>query len=77
MKHSGCPKILFIDVKCLSVIILLASDTPLSAKKLTLTSLTSGGRSVGIVLSRIKATELVQTLTLYLHQYLFLSAVYY
>ena len=32
-------------------------DTPLSAKKLALTSPTDGGRSVGIVRSRTKATE--------------------
>jgi hypothetical protein len=33
--------------------------TPLYAQKLALTSLTSGGRSVGIVRSRTTATELV------------------
>jgi hypothetical protein len=33
--------------------------TPLYPQKLVLTSLTSGGRSVGIVRSRAKATELV------------------
>ena len=33
-------------------------DTPLSAKKLALTLPTGGGRSVGIVRSRTKATEL-------------------
>ena len=33
--------------------------TPLYPQKLTLTSLTGGGRSVGIVRSRTKATELL------------------
>jgi hypothetical protein len=33
--------------------------TPSIRKTLALTSLTSGGRSVGIVLSRIEATEFV------------------
>jgi hypothetical protein len=33
--------------------------TPPMRKKLSLTSLTSGGRSVGIVRSRTKATELL------------------
>ena len=32
-------------------------DTPLTRKKLALTSPTGGGRSVGIVRSRTKATE--------------------
>jgi hypothetical protein len=37
--------------------------TPLYPQTMTLTSPTSGGRSVGIVLSRTKATELVTLVT--------------
>jgi hypothetical protein len=45
-----------------SFIFIFVHATPLSPQKLALTSPTSGGRSVGIVLSRTKATELVNFL---------------
>ena len=44
--------------------------TPLYPQKLALTSPTGGGRSVGIVRSRTKATELVRRLVQH-HRYLF------
>jgi hypothetical protein len=43
------------------------SATPLYPQKLALTSPTSGGRSVGIVSSRTKATELVMSAVNGLH----------
>ena len=44
--------------------------TPLYPQKLALTSLTGGGRSVGIVRSRTKATEFSFSLVLYIYIYI-------
>jgi hypothetical protein len=53
-----------LERKCTAVGICRANHaTPLYPQKLALTSQTSGGRSVGIVRSRAKATELVLLLS--------------
>jgi hypothetical protein len=44
-------------------------DTPLSPQKLALTSPTRGGRSVGVVRSRTKATEVVLYIYIYSLRY--------
>jgi hypothetical protein len=55
----------------ITAVVILRSDhaTPLYQQKLTLTSSTSGGRSVGIVRSRTKATELLLFIYIYIYIY--------